>query len=308
MRVMVLGSEGFVGQNLIPSLLANRHSVLGIDRARRQCEADRNYSFEQASITSSIAIRRHLDSWNPDVVINLAAESYVHNSNRLALRHLASNTRLPLLLCRALKDPAKKTPWLIHFSTCEVYGNCPERGADEETLPEPVTAYAATKLAGENIVAALARAGTVRATVLRPFNLFGPHQQSNRLIPATIGALLAHRPVPIHDGGDQVRDWLAITELLDVMNRLLLRGPVAGLETFNVSAGRPLAIHEVVRTVASVLGFDGPVSTPERLPQTQMRYSLGRSDRLREELAWTAAQSFEDLLAEYLDPNPESMR
>lgn len=297
---MVLGSEGFVGQNLIPSMLANRHSVLGIDRVMRQCEGDRNYRFEQANITSSIAIRRYLDAWNPEVVINLAAESYVHNSNRLALRHLASNTRLPLLLCRALNGSVTTTPWLIHFSTCEVYGNCPRRGADEETLPEPVTAYAATKLAGENIVAALARAGTVRATVLRPFNLFGPHQQANRLVPATIQALLAHRPLKIHDGGDQVRDWLAITELLDVMDRLLVRGPVASLETFNVSAGRPVAIHEVVRTVASVLGVDDPVLTPERLPQAQMRYSLGMGDRLRKELGWTATQSFKDLLAGYL--------
>lgn len=293
-RALILGSEGFVGRNLIPHLLDKDFYVTGIDRRPQRNVSHRGFEF-RCEDAADRRFRLFRSAELPDIVINLAAESYVHDSFSRPRAHLRANARIPVLVSEAL-SATQTPPWLVHFSTCEVYGDCPEEGADENRLPAPMTPYAATKLAGEQIVAAYSRAACFPSTILRPFNLFGPHQQANRLIPSVAAAMRSRAPVTLHGSGHQVRDWIGITELLQILDLLIERGPAMLLETTNLSAHRPLSVIEVVREVAEALCIEEYAVDTKILGQPQMQRSVDASTESRELLGWHPTMSFQELL------------
>jgi len=207
-----------------------------------------------------------------------------------------------------LLEAAKRFPHLrfIHISTDEVYGSAPPNVFFDESSPlDPRSPYAASKASAEHFVAAYSNTYGISSIVLRCTNNYGPFQFPEKLIPLTIANAVDNKPIPIYGDGMQERDWLFVEDYCKAISLVLDKEALGGV--CNVSSGTPQPNLEIVRAILRYLG------KPESLIQFvkdraghDRRYAL-HSSKIRRELSWTPAVSFEEGIqktVEWYQQNP----
>jgi UDP-apiose/xylose synthase len=267
----VLGAGGFLGSHLVPALLA----------ARRDCRIDAvDVTFEKLAPTGSRVqrIKARLDrdglleeiTERCQVVISLTAICTPARYNRdpLAVIEASYSDLVPLVqLCTA------RQRWLVHFSTCEVYGRraLDVEGRPSETMNEEETAlflgpvhrerwsYACAKQLLERVIWAQGEHAGLPFTIVRPFNVIGPRMDFlpgidgegvPRVLASFMGALLRGEPLPLVDGGHQRRSFVSIGDFVDGVVRIIDRPEACRGQIFNL--GNP-ANDLSVRALAHAL-------------------------------------------------------
>ncbi len=302
MRVLITGCSGFIGQHLVALLHAEGHEIVGFD-AKTYAATGWNkvislIPVHQRDVTDRVLVEMVVSGERPDLVYHLAAESHVCNSladPSLAFRVNAEGTQNVALACARHNVP------LVYVSTDEVYGDAYGLSPRVEMDPlRPSSPYSAGKAAGEMAVHAACRSFGLRAAIVRPSNAFGPGQYPEKLIPIACRLLQRGERVPLHGGGQQIRQWVHVEELADgirrVGDRLLHLHRAAErvhaepeLEVFNLGGPCSASVVTLVKELATMSGklhlcnwCDG--SAPER-PGQDMRYSCD-SSKAREYLGW----------------------
>jgi UDP-apiose/xylose synthase len=255
MRVAVLGAGGFLGSHLVPALLARTGAVVDAvdvtfaklaptpgDRVRRiQARLDRPGLLDE--LTSRC-----------DVVVSLTAicNPAVYNRDPLAVIDASYTDLVPLVkLCAARRR------WLVHFSTCEVYGRLAldGEGRPTERMHEDTTAmflgpvakerwsYACAKQLLERVIFAHGAHGTLPFTIVRPFNVIGPRMDwlpdldgegVPRVLASFMGALLRGQALPLVDGGEQRRCFISVDDFVDGVVHILERPQACQGEILNL--------------------------------------------------------------------------
>jgi nucleoside-diphosphate-sugar epimerase len=182
----------------------------------------------------------------------------------------------------------------VGAGTCAEYA--PADGAcDERATPlAPATLYGTCKHATRMVIESLA-AGRFSFAWGRIFFLYGPHEHESRLVPGVVRALLAGREAPC-TAGTQVRDFLHVEDVAGAFAALVdseVEGPV------NIASGQPVALAEVVRTIARQLNAESLVRLGARpIPAGELPSITAATARLRDEVAWSATRSLASGLAE----------
>jgi dTDP-glucose 4,6-dehydratase len=306
MRLLVTGGAGFIGSNFVRRLLAGDKplELINLDKLTyagnlenlAEVSGDSRYRFLRGDIADPEALRAAF-SERVDAVVNFAAETHVDRSIEEAAPFLQTN----VLGTHALLDACCKhrVPLLVHISTDEVYGSAPAgQSFDEGCVLDPRSPYSASKAAADHLVNAYACTFGLRCIILRCTNNFGPFQFPEKLIPLVIANALEDKPVPVYGDGMNERDWIFVTDFCAAIEHVLEDG-CAG-EIYNVSAGRPRANLEIIRSILQQLG------KPESLihfvtdrPGHDRRYALD-SAKLRG-LGWQPRVSFEEGLRQTID-------
>jgi UDP-apiose/xylose synthase len=269
-RIAVLGAGGFLGSHLIPALLA-----------RRDCRIDAvDVTFEKLAPTGDRVERIEARIDRPGLLEELTDRCQVivsltaictparYNRDPLAVIDASYTDLVPLVkLCTA------KGRWLVHFSTCEVYGR---RALDVEGRPaarmnEEETAlflgpvakerwsYACAKQLLERVIWAQGRHAGLPFTIVRPFNVIGPRMDFvpgvdgegvPRVLASFMAALLRGQPLPLVDGGGQRRSFIGTADFMEAVLRILERPAACQGEIFNL--GHP-ANDVTVRSLAERL-------------------------------------------------------
>jgi dTDP-glucose 4,6-dehydratase len=258
-----------------------------------------------------------------DAVFHLAAETHVDRSLGLDPTTLAPLAADPVErlyrtnvigTARAAGFAHSVGAHLIHWSTDEVYGDALEpdqqgwdgagyrpaiellrAGADLRGLLErkteddpfrPSSPYAASKMAAEAVVLAQVRLG-LRTAILRPSNAYGARQARDKLIPVAIGRLARGEPVPLYDGGWQVRQWIHAE---DIVRAALKAVDLQAEGTWNIGGPSLLQNNRLVGILAHPNAFrTKPV--PDR-PGHDAAYAIS-SARAERDLGWKPARSIE---------------
>jgi GDP-4-dehydro-6-deoxy-D-mannose reductase len=251
MRALVTGGNGFVGRYLCAELRLRGATVVSAARAFDGPGVD-----VPLDLSDLANVRGVVELSRPDVIFHLAAQAFVPQATREPLETYDTNVMGTARLVDALRAlPDASRPRLVFVSSGEVYGvqgpaQLPLR---ESTLPAPATTYAASKLAGEAIVLASARAYGLRAIVTRAFNHIGPGQSDRFVV-----AAFAKRLAAIAAGGDPLfpvgnltpqRDFLDVRDVVRAYADLAVRGSDG--EIYNVCSGTPTRISEILRTLVT---------------------------------------------------------
>jgi len=278
-RVFVTGSAGFIGAALVRRLLRERSQgsleVRGFDlepTAVEGCTVFRGDVLDPASLASAMR--------GCDTVVHLAAYLGVMRSEKDPRRCLDVNitgTRNVLEACAA--NGARR---VVFASSSEVYG---ENGAVSisETSPlRPNSVYAVSKLAGEEYVKAYATRCGFDFTILRPFNVFGPGQSEEFVIPRFVRAVIEGRSPLVYGDGQQVRAFCSVEDIVEGLT-LALFSPDAAGEVFNLGNDAGLiSILDLGRKIAALSRNGGPA--PQLVPYEQ-------ADRTRErDILWRVPQ------------------
>ncbi len=239
MHVLVTGSAGFIGFHLARRLIADGHSVTGVDgmtayydvalkRARIAALGASNlFRHHEVMLEDAPALDRIADEARPDVVIHLAAQAGVRYSIEQPRPYVDSNlvgSFNVLELVRRLKPR--------HFlmaSTSSVYGaNVAMPFRETDRTDHPLTFYAATKKAAEDMAHSYAHLWSVPTTAFRFFTVYGPWGRPDMALFKFVKATLAGEAIDVHGHGAMSRDFTYVDDLVEAIVRLVDKPPVQG--------------------------------------------------------------------------------
>jgi UDP-glucose 4-epimerase len=304
--VLVLGGAGFIGSHLVDRLVdegVRRVSVvdnLFLGREANLTQArDRlggALRFHRLDGTDDEALARVIGEDETEVVFNLAVVPLPASLEqpRWSVEH---NVDLALIPCELLREGLFET--LIHVSSSEAYGSAAYVPMDEAHPPVPSTPYAASKLAGDQIVLSYQHTFGLDAAIVRPFNNFGPRQNSGSyagIIPIVVSRATAGESIEIFGDGEQTRDFVFVRDTADSMIRMYEEPATRG-RVVNVASGREVSVNDLVRLLLDALGSDVAVRHVEPRPGDVRRH-WASIDLARELIGYEPSTSLRDGLAE----------
>lgn len=315
MRALITGGAGFIGSSLArhwigtlghPALIIDKLTYAGHVSSLAEVAKAPGFGFVAADICDRTAMDAAFATCQPDVVFHLAAESHVDRSITGAGVFVQTNLVGTFTMLEAARahwsglDPAAKARFrFVHVSTDEVYGSLGPSGLFQETTPyDPRSPYAASKAGADHLAAAWFHTYGLPVVTTNCSNNYGPYHLPEKLIPLVILNALHGHSLPVYGDGSNIRDWLFV----DDHARALVLAATAGQpgRTYNVGGRNERTNLEVVEAVCDMLDrlAPKPVShralitfVPDR-PGHDQRYAIDAS-RIRRELGWSAAESFE---------------
>ena len=259
MRFIVTGGAGFIGSNLVEGLvelgdvtIIDDLSSGNLDNLEHLLKRD-DISLERLSVTDLEGMKPHFE--DVDCVFHLAAVSNISSSVADPLRTNEVNVKGTLNVLLAARDSGVRK--VVFTSSASVYGDTEEVPTTEDALPDPLSPYAVTKLAGEYYCNVFSDLYGLETTSLRPFNVYGPRQDPNSqyagVIPLFIRSLLEGE-VPMIDGdGEQTRDFVYVK---DMVRAFIQAVDHRAKGAYNIAGGKGISINELYREVSDIMGVD----------------------------------------------------
>lgn len=231
----------------------------------------------------------------PDVVIHAAGYLGVQKTERNPEMCLEINIDGTRIVRRACDLAGIRQ--LIYFSSSEVYGNATEIPTSETAATHPRSVYAVSKLAAECWV----KSGPTPWTIIRPFNVYGPGQRDDFVIPTFIHQALAGKPCTVYGDGMQVRSFGYVTDLCHAVEACLLN-PQAIAGTFNIGSDvQPVSMSELAYEITKIVRADGvAVQQPEKIayadraPEREISMRVPCTDKAFNLLGWQPDVSLQD--------------
>jgi len=322
-RVLVTGGAGFIGSAVVRHLLQGSDCrVLNLDKltyagnldSLKSVEGSPLYQFAQVDVCDRVALGHVFETFRPEAVMHLAAESHVDRSidgpsDFIQTNIVGTATLLEVatLWWRSLPDgfSAKADFRFQHISTDEVYGSLGPEGLFTESTPyDPRSPYSASKAASDHLVMAWHHTYGLPVLITNCSNNYGPFHFPEKLIPLVILNALDGKPLPVYGKGDNVRDWLYVEDHARALCLVLEKG-LPG-ETYNIGGNNERTNLQVVETICEALDALQPkrkeelrlrsfkeliTFVPDR-PGHDKRYAIDAT-KIRTELGWTPEESFD---------------
>lgn len=306
-KFVVIGSNSFSGSDFIDLLLNDeRNEVIGISRSPEKSalflpykqRQEANFKFYQMDLNRHMPqIIELLDSFQPEYVVNFAAQSEVAPSWEHPEQWFQTNVVALAKLANVLKDRHYLKRY-VHISTPEVYGTCEGRVTESAPL-NPSTPYAASKAAADLFLFTLVKNFRFPLIMIRSTNVYGAHQQLFKIIPRSVIYIKMGKTVELHGSGRAVKSYIHVRDISK--GELLAMEKGRAGEIYHLSPERGYAVRDVVRKICELMrrNFEAStVSVGERLGQ-DAAYVID-STRAREEFGWCPKISLEEGLAEVI--------
>jgi dTDP-glucose 4,6-dehydratase len=322
---IVTGGAGFIGSNFVRLALSKRNwRLVVLDKLTyagsllnlRDVEDDPRYSFVHSDIADQASVAAAFERWQPDMVVNFAAETHVDRSIDGPHSFFEANVKGTFELLEATRrywsrlEPSRRRSFrFLQISTDEVYGSLGDCGLfSEDSCYAPNSPYAASKASADHFVRAYHETFGLPTLVSHCSNNYGFNQYPEKLIPLTISNAVAGKALPVYGDGQNVRDWLFVGDHCEAILAILDRGRVG--HRYNVGGRNERTNLEVVNEVCAALdellpadsnaalAANGRKSYPDLItlvpdrPGHDRRYAIDCS-RIEQELGWTSRISFE---------------
>ncbi len=301
---LVTGGGGFIGSNLARALVARGESVRVLDnfatgREQNLAGLEGKLTLVRGDIRDAAAVESVIEG--VDYVLHQAALPSVPRSVERPVEAHDVNVNGTLVVLEAARRARVKR--VVFAASSSAYGETPTLPKVETMSPDPLSPYAATKLAGEYYMKVYTACYRLETVSLRYFNVFGPHQdpqsQYAAVVPRFVTAALEGRQPTIFGDGLQSRDFCFIENAIQA-NILACTAPGAAGKVFNVACGVRTTLLDVLDRLGKIVGKKVvAIHEPERAGD--IKHSLADISRAREILGYTAPVSFEEGLARTVD-------
>ena len=319
---LITGGCGFIGSNFVRFILerepeatiinldkltyaGNIHNLDGISNSR--------YHFVHGDICDSELVAKLFNDHQFDGVVHFAAESHVDRSIDGPAEFVQTNIVGTLNLLEQsreyLNKEEKSNFRFLHVSTDEVYGTLGDKGKFFESTPyDPSSPYSASKAGSDHLARAWHRTYGLPVLVTNCSNNYGAYQFPEKLIPLMIINCLHRKPLPVYGKGENVRDWLFVTDHCEAIHTVLTSGQVG--ETYNIGGNNEIKNIDVVLTICSLLDEMSPredgskfsklITYVQDRPGHDFRYAIDAT-KINQELGWSPKESFETGIRKTID-------
>ncbi|MFQ6129916.1 MAG: NAD-dependent epimerase/dehydratase family protein [Candidatus Hadarchaeaceae archaeon] len=297
MRVLVTGGAGFIGSHLVDALLARGDAVTVLDNLSsgtlNNLKIHKDNSalrFIQGDIRDTGAVERGLT--DVDAVIHEAAMISVPLSiEDPELAHSVNVEGTLALLKASLGRGIKR---FVFASSSAIYGEQTQLPISEDAPPKPLSPYGNSKLVAEQNCRKFYESEGLETVCLRHFNVYGTRQTGEYagVMTKFMERLRDNRPPIIYGDGEQTRDFIYISDVVDVTLLALERDGVAG-KTLNVGTGRATSINELCRIFLRLSGKTGLKPTHQAPRSGEIRHSQADIANMRKLLGYEPKVSLE---------------
>lgn len=315
MRVLVTGAAGFIGSHVAERLLADGHSVWGLDNfdpyyeesvKRRNLESALTNSrmhFVEGDIRDEVLLAGLFDSVPFDLVVHLAARPGVRPS--IAEPDLCYDVNVTGTL-RLLEIMRRRhVSRLVFASSSSVYGeDAAPPFAEDQAADHPVSPYAASKRSGELLCHTWHKLWGTSVHCLRFFTVYGPRQRPDLAINKFLRLLSERRSVPMFGDGTTSRDYTHVDDIVEGISRSIavLRALPSGEPTYrvlNLGHGRGIELGELIETLAGALGVKAKISRKPDQPG-DVPVTLADTRQMQEVLGFRPRVEFADGIKQYV--------
>jgi len=312
-KFLITGGAGFVGSNFVHFCLNNNHKVLNYDSLTyagnlnnlKDAELNNNYQFIKGNICDGELFSDCLNEFNPDYIVNFAAESHVDRSIDSPDSFIKTNINGTFQILSSSynyysKLNNKNIFRFLHVSTDEVYGSLEDDGFFTEQTPyNPSSPYSASKASSDHLVNAWHRTYEFPILITNCSNNYGPYQFPEKLIPLMVINCLENKKLPIYGDGKNIRDWLYVEDHCKAIYSVLQKGKIG--DTYNIGGNEEKTNLEIVNTICEILDELHPskmlksykelIHFVKDRPGHDYRYAID-SSKIKKECNWTPSESF----------------
>ncbi len=281
MKAFVTGGSGFIAFPLVKRLLDDGHSVRVLDLKEPPIRHPK-LEFLNKSIMDDISE----DIRGSDVVFHFAAILGVDNSDKHPLDTMRINLEGSVNVFKsAIKAGVKN---MVYSSSSEVYGEPRELPIKESSTKGPVSTYGVSKLAAEIYANAFNQEFNTDIKIVRFFNVYGPRQLENWVVPIFLGKALKNEPITVFGQGNQTRCFTYVDDVIDGIMTLVRKGSRG--EAYNIGNNQPTTMLELAQTVKEItisrseivkLGF----GSNTRLREREIEYRIPDISKMKA-LGW----------------------
>jgi UDP-N-acetylglucosamine 4-epimerase len=318
---LITGVAGFIGSNLLETLLRLDQHVVGLDNlstgytgnldeVRRLVTSAQwaRFDFIKGDINDAALCQKVCSGIG--YVLHQAALGSVPAS--IADPAAAHRNNVTGFLSLALAARDAKVKRFVYASSSAVYGDDDQLPKAEQKIGHPLSPYAATKLMNELYAEVLWRAYSFPSIGLRYFNVFGPRQDPAgsyaAVIPGWIAALLKHQPVYINGDGETSRDFCHVTNVVQAnLLAATIPNPDALNQVYNIALGEQTTLNQLFRALKSAVGGSAAAGVPQDKPVYRefrpgdIRHSLADITKARRLLGFEPRLRLEEGLAQSME-------
>lgn len=292
--VAVLGAGGFVGSQLVNTLKKNGNEVIAL------LHDEKNEHVDKKALIGEFLTPEEFSTplQKAHTLIHVASSSTPGSTAGHPLNELEGNLRPTLSLLAALQNaPHCRLVYVSSGGT--LYGDTADRPATETDSLHPCSYYGAAKAAAEHFINAATVQFSLKTTILRPSNLYGPGQAPRHgfgVIPTAFKHALSGTPLTIWGDGSAVRDYLYIDDFIDLCCNLIEQPMPTGSRTFNVASGQSVSLTELIELIRRVT--KAPIPT-RHLPSraADVTHSTLDITQVKKITGWLPKTSLEDGLS-----------
>ena len=313
---LVTGGAGFIGGNFVLRQMQKETiQIVNLDALTYagnldtlECVKDHpGHVFVLGDIGDRCLLDYLLNRYEPDAIVNFAAESHVDRSIDAPETFIQTNVLGTFQLLDAAKNYWRSLPEdraakfrFLHVSTDEVYGSLGETGKFTETASyQPNSPYSASKASSDHLVRAYHHTYGLPVLTTNCSNNYGPYQFPEKLIPLIIHNAVNGKPLPVYGRGTNIRDWLYVEDHCRAIEFVLDKG-IPG-EVYNVGSDNEKTNLEVAHTLCDLLDEllpDSPHRPHRNLityvtdrPGHDLRYAIDAT-KISQQLGWTPLETF----------------
>lgn len=283
--VMVTGGAGFIGSNFVRYLFEkySDYKILLLDLL--------TYAGDIENIPEIVRNSERFEFWYGDInnldlvndlvqrseiIVHFAAETHVARSLYQNRVFFVTDVLGTQSVANAVLKNIDRIEKFIHISTSEVYGSAEYEPMDEDHPLNATTPYAAAKAGADRLVYSYTESYGIPATIIRPFNNYGPSQHLEKLIPRFITSALLKEPLTIHGDGSAARDWIFVGDTVRAIDKVI-HAPLDEVKgkVFNIGTGTAISVLEIAGRILELFEMDEGYLTymPERFGQVKKHIS-----------------------------------
>lgn len=259
--VLVTGGAGFIGSHLVDRIIEEDPARIVIvdnfflGNEANLFSASKRYPdllIKKVDASNFTAMQDICREQGTEIVFDLAT---IPLPTSLSYPSWTINTNVGMITTFCEIARLEEISTLVHLSSSEAYGTALYIPMDEKHPHNASTPYAASKSAGDIIVQSYVETYNINATIIRPFNNFGPRQNFGSyagIIPIIIRKVVTGNPIEIYGDGEQTRDFTYVAQTADIIVKIFAE-PKCHQDTFNVASGVETSINDLVRAMLELL-------------------------------------------------------
>ena len=303
-NIIITGGLGFIGSNLIETLIKKKYFVVNIDKANyasnlyntKKFHTLPNFKFYKLDINNKKKIKTIFSKYNPSAVFNLAAETHVDRSIDNPDQFIKSNIFGVYNLLEIFREFQKKNKKskFIHISTDEVFGDVLSGRSKETDAYKPSSPYAASKASSDHLVYSYIRTYKLNGIVTNCSNNYGPNQHPEKLIPKLIYNIIHNLPLPLYARGKNSREWIYVKDHCEALLKVYEKGKVG--EFYNIGSNLNFKNIDIAKQLLNIakkkikLGNKVKIIFVKDRPGHDFRYALN-SNKILKKLKWKSKTS-----------------